>query len=304
MFHNFYYAHESSQSALADPKLPEFMIATASLSKNPSESIVCVYNEYDNEWKKILNGDFMYSIADNGRIIIAIEKNKKLNEFIYSYDYGKTWLTYKFTRKLVIVDDLIKDPQSNTRSFTLLARNAFKKTNLVYRFDFVNQLMQEDTQIKFSNCNQTCIDKELFEEICVSEEESKKTCLLTNEFNLDLFHCDDCNLEILNLNSPIAVKFLTSVNFVNRYIIPIFIAFSVFFLLLVIIVLIRTKTNAHSYSNFILSKIVSSIKHFKSNKQNARNLIYLQNDQESLINHINLNNNYDNDKNIYMLNTA
>lgn len=297
LFRNFYYGHESSQSAF-DSKIPEFMIAKASSAKNPTESIICAYDDYENKWRKILDDNYIYSIANNGHIIIAIEKNKKVNEFIYSYDYGKTWLTYKFTRKLVIIDDLIKDPVAHTQSFTLLARNAYTKTNLIFKFDFVNQLKEEDTQIKFNNCNQTCIDKDIFEETCVSEKEVEMKCLLTNKFNLELIDCDDCDEEIIK--SPISVKFIACVDFLNRYIIPIFITLSVLFLLLVIlVVLTRTKTDAKS--NFILSKIVSSIKYFKSKKLNARNVIYLQNDQESLINHINCNNN---DKTLYMLNTA
>lgn len=286
---NFYYFHQEVQSLLRNPKTPEFILARATLL---SESIICLYNSEENVWKKVLDGDYLYAVGDYGHIIVAVATNKKLNEIIYSFDSGTTWISHKFTKKMIIADNLIKDPYENSQSFTLFARNAFLKTNLVFKFNFANMKMQpklESNQVRFE-CNQTCISQETFEETCVNTDDEKdlKKCVF------DISSNSMINVDLQKYTNRL-MSFINLQNFIyrlNQYIVPILIAFSIIIIIIALVVLKRSKSNRIWSSNrtneIKFSKMISMIKDNKSSSLNT--------DKESLINN--------DDKSVYMLNIA
>jgi len=292
---NFFISHEESQNSFMNPKLPEFMIATAESNvEGPSSSFICVYNENQDKWVKVLDGSYLYAIADYGHIILAVPTDKLTSEFVYSYDFGATWTTYRFTKKIIIADDLIKNP--NHDSFSLFARNTFDSLNtIVFRFDFSqgsvfksrHHYNQEqdgdllfanhkhtDTQVKFE-CEKTCISRMTFEETCVVNEtlencvqdtsntnkNQKKNQNQESDFKISEKTYNDLTSSLSKSKQQESLVLVNKdVLFFNEYFLGMLIALMVLLVALVLLVLVKLGTIRRNKRNNTCSNFSSPTK--------------------------------------------
>ena len=146
------------------------MIAISSDPKR--KPFVCLSENEGSTWRKILDGNYIYTYGDYGNVIVAVEAEKPVREFIYSTNYGLDWAKVKFTSNLVYVDQIVKEQQDESASFALFCTNP--KTNLrsIIKIDGSKiESSEENIEAKDElSCFEKCISKTTNQEICLTDK--------------------------------------------------------------------------------------------------------------------------------------
>ena len=155
-------------------------------TNDDQQPFVCISIQDDgSNWKKILDGDYFYSYADIGNVILALEKNKPIKELIYTDNLGHEWTKVKFTSNLVYVDDFIKEQYDDSSIFFLFVSDAKTKQKSVIKISF-NFMSASEEEANDSSKQVKCDDR------CVSKSNSKKEICLTEDMICDGFYdCQD-----------------------------------------------------------------------------------------------------------------
>lgn len=154
---------------------------------NLQKPFVCISIQGDgSNWKKILDGNYLYSYADFGNVILALEKNKPIKELIYTDNFGHEWTKVKFTNNLVYADELIKEQYEDSSIFFLFASDVKTKQQTVFKISLDFMSSSEEDANGSNSQEVKCDDK------CVSKTNSKKEICLTDDLICDGFHdCQD-----------------------------------------------------------------------------------------------------------------
>eukprot|EP00794_Sanderia_malayensis_P006074 gene6074-6776_t len=74
-------------------------------------------------WTKVLEGPHHYAIGDHGNLIVAVSQlygNKtNVTTLYYSLDQGRCWNSLKFSDDPMIIKEIVTEPHSKKRSFSL-----------------------------------------------------------------------------------------------------------------------------------------------------------------------------------------
>lgn len=89
-------------------------------------------------WKEIKKGPFMWEFGDSGSIVVIVNGHEPTNVVYYSTDEGANWKEYKFSDKLIQVDDIGTIPSDMSRRFLLFAKAPVEMgdKSLVVQLDF------------------------------------------------------------------------------------------------------------------------------------------------------------------------
>ncbi|ANZ73840.1 BA75_00345T0 [Komagataella pastoris] len=89
------------------------------LDRDPDSFALYFSKDAGISWKKVANGDYLWAFGDQGRVLVVVEINKKVDTLRYSLDEGETWLDYKFTDEKIDVYDLVSLPSDASRKFII-----------------------------------------------------------------------------------------------------------------------------------------------------------------------------------------
>ena len=95
------------------------MIGTGNIGSTLAENYVDknLYVSRDGglTFKSTHSGNYIYDIGDHGAILIASKMNEYTNEIEFSWDYGKTWSSYKFSENKMRIRNIITEPKTTSQ---------------------------------------------------------------------------------------------------------------------------------------------------------------------------------------------
>lgn len=72
-------------------------------------------------WREVHKGPYTWEFGDQGGIIVVVKDDGPTDRVLFSEDQGRTWQEYKFTDRMLTVDDLGTVPSDTSRKFLLVA---------------------------------------------------------------------------------------------------------------------------------------------------------------------------------------
>jgi hypothetical protein len=72
-------------------------------------------------WEQAKKGPYMWEFGDQGSIIVLVKEEEETDIVFYSLDEGATWIDYKFSDELLLIDEITTVPSDNSRNFVLWA---------------------------------------------------------------------------------------------------------------------------------------------------------------------------------------
>ncbi|XP_032235720.1 sortilin [Nematostella vectensis] len=127
------------QGPLSESNAPGIIIAHA----NPGAALMAanigiwVSRNGGYDWKQALKGPHYYSIADHGKLIVAVPATASgTSDLMYSVDEGACWYRYQFTETNLVFTGLVTAPGARTLRFSIWGYTLPNKTWRVITVDF------------------------------------------------------------------------------------------------------------------------------------------------------------------------
>ena len=70
-------------------------------------------------WRSLRGGVYSYEIGDHGAIIVIAKKNTPTDYIEYSWDEGETWDRIKISDRMLMVDDILIEPDNISQQFII-----------------------------------------------------------------------------------------------------------------------------------------------------------------------------------------
>jgi hypothetical protein len=128
-------------------------------------------------WTRLLKGEFLYSFANHGQLIIAIDQSKPTNAVFFTTTYGAQWSKIKLTENneefYYFANDLLKrqvnDDEDDLTRFLLFATNSktgqpavFELTSKMTDTQSIKSIMATGMSVTLQTadskkCNKSCV---------------------------------------------------------------------------------------------------------------------------------------------------
>lgn len=100
---------------------PGLILATGSVSKHLSNvpGLINTYFSRDGglTWEEVAKGSHIYEISNHGALLVMIKDQEATNKLLYSWDQGREWHEYVFSKTSINVQNVITDPASTSQHF-------------------------------------------------------------------------------------------------------------------------------------------------------------------------------------------
>lgn len=267
---DFYQVHSGPESSFSPANMPDLMFSRV------SQRGVYVSQEQGEDWTRILNDSYAYSVAFSEEygltVVVAAEVDKPTSKLRYSLDHGNSWNEWHFSDSLVMVDDIRVDPLTSTPAFLLMCTGA-EGVNVMIKLDFsadfVSVLGEEEpspvvdlTTTVEANAPTKSVPTETT--TFPGEVEANAEQLIEQSFNQQAYEEAKSLIELSRLHLMI----------LSQYMVPIFIFISS--LLIGLIIYLKKKSLKH-VSKSTSTKLVETYKSVRSKP------IFRLSDQEKLI---------------------
>lgn len=124
---------------LTQETAPGIVLASGTLGKSlKGDPDVFLSTNAGISWRQVLSGNYMYSTADHGGIIVAVRQFVPTDELVYSLDEGQTWVNYKFVSDRIRVYGLLTEPGENTTVFSVFGSLLIGHSWRILQINFTN----------------------------------------------------------------------------------------------------------------------------------------------------------------------
>jgi hypothetical protein len=102
-----------------------------------SEGNTFISDDAGATWREVHKGPYTWEFGDQGGIIVAVKDDAPTDQILFSEDQGRTWTAYKFSDRVVMVEDLATVPSDTSRKFMILANDGDSRSQrLAIQVDF------------------------------------------------------------------------------------------------------------------------------------------------------------------------
>ncbi|CAL1547728.1 unnamed protein product, partial [Lymnaea stagnalis] len=124
---------------LTQDTAPGIVIASGTLGKSlKGDPDVFLSTNAGISWRQVLSGNYLYSTADHGGIIVAVRQFLPTDELVYSLDEGQTWVSYKFVNDRIRVYGLLTEPGENTTTFSVFGSQVLSHNWRILQINFTD----------------------------------------------------------------------------------------------------------------------------------------------------------------------
>ncbi|XP_025100208.1 sortilin-related receptor-like isoform X2 [Pomacea canaliculata] len=114
------YPGSLAQPLLSRESAPGILIASGSVGSSLlSEMNIFVSSDAGYSWHQVLDGSYLYAMADHGGILVAVQQFQPTDTIYYSVNEGQTWAQHKFVNNSIRVYGLLTEPGERTTIFSL-----------------------------------------------------------------------------------------------------------------------------------------------------------------------------------------
>jgi len=93
------------------------------LEQSPNAVSTWISTNGGQTFQEILKGSHIYEIGDHGSLILVADDQNETNELRFSWNFGLSWETYKFSEDKIHVENISTDPSNKGRIFNLYGHN-------------------------------------------------------------------------------------------------------------------------------------------------------------------------------------
>lgn len=271
---DFFQVHSEPKSSFSPANLPDLMFSRV------SQKGVYASQEQGEDWTKILNDSFTYSVAFSEEyrltVVVAAESDRPTNKLRYSFDYGNNWNEWYFSDSLLMVDEIRRDPVADTPAFLLVCtgdESANLMIKLEFSADYVRVVEEEEPSPIMDSTTTLEADEPT---TTVSTSVLPETTKLPGELEVRAEHLTSFNEESYEEAKSLIELSRMHLMILSQYMVPIFIFVSSF---LIALLFYLNKKSLKHVSKSTSSILVESFKSARSKPIFRRPL----SDQEKLI---------------------
>ncbi|XP_041372534.1 sortilin-related receptor-like [Gigantopelta aegis] len=133
---NQFYPGSRSVPILSRRSAPGIILASGVIGKNiKSNPDVFVSTNAGISWHQVLDGNYMYTFADHGGIIVAVKQFASTDTIFVSYDEGKLWEKVKFSHVKIRVYGILTEPGETTSIFSIFGSHLGRHSWIISQID-------------------------------------------------------------------------------------------------------------------------------------------------------------------------
>ncbi|XP_046548454.1 sortilin-related receptor-like [Haliotis rubra] len=107
------------------------------IKHNPN---VFVSSDAGYSWTQVLHGEYLYTFADHGGILLAAKQFDVTDTVYYSVDEGTTWRAQKFTNTSIRIYGILTEPGEATTVFSVFGSHTGRHSWLISQLNMTNVL--------------------------------------------------------------------------------------------------------------------------------------------------------------------
>ncbi|KAK7105788.1 sortilin-related receptor-like isoform X2 [Littorina saxatilis] len=114
------YPGSQAQPVLSRPSAPGLILGSGTVGKSlKSQQDMFVSHDAGYTWYQVMDGNYMFSMADHGGIMLAARQFQLTDSVYYSWNEGKTWQSFKFSNQSVRIYGILTEPGERTTVFSV-----------------------------------------------------------------------------------------------------------------------------------------------------------------------------------------
>ncbi|KAJ3264049.1 vacuolar protein sorting/targeting protein PEP1 [Chytriomyces hyalinus] len=117
-----HFGGEGKASVLTSAHAAGFMVAVGSIGSSLDaykESNMYLTKDAGRSWTEIRKDAHKWAIGDHGAMIVMVDDERATDTLVYSWNYGQSWATFKFSEKPIRVDSVMSEPSSTSLKFII-----------------------------------------------------------------------------------------------------------------------------------------------------------------------------------------
>ncbi|GAB1604830.1 sortilin-related receptor-like isoform X2 [Argonauta hians] len=134
------YPNSHSEPILSRESAPGLIIASGTVGSRIKQYHQNVFLSVDAglKWHEILLENHYFIFGDHGGLIVAIKQSALTDTILYSWNYGETWTSLKFTSRKIWVYGLLTEPGEKTTVFSVFGSYAEKHEWLIVQVNLTS----------------------------------------------------------------------------------------------------------------------------------------------------------------------